>query len=99
MLCPNTDCKRVIQFPEIDRICDSAVKQKYQQFMLEAHLKNDPDCRWCPKPRCGMAMIGSKDRPMMRCPNDACRYTFCFNCRVEWHSDTTCEKYQEWKRD
>jgi len=99
MSCPEIGCKRLLNAKEVGRTVDKNLHDKYMTFLLEAHLKTDPDCRWCPKPGCGMAMIGNKDHPMMRCPNDKCKYCFCFNCRVDWHADSTCEKYQLWVQE
>jgi len=36
---------------------------------------------------------------IMICTNPSCKFTFCFNCKEEWHADTTCEKYQKWKQE
>ena len=44
-------------------------------------------------------MIGNAERPMMVCPKEGCRFTFCFNCKEEWHADSTCAQYQQWKID
>jgi hypothetical protein len=44
----------------------------------------------------GMAMI-SEGGLMLVCPSDKCRYTFCRNCKEEWHADATCEQYKQWK--
>jgi len=53
---------------------------------------------WCPKAGCGNAMIGDPTRPLMVCSNPECQFTFCFNCKDEWHADSTCERWQEFKR-
>jgi IBR domain, a half RING-finger domain len=99
MKCPDPDCKRIVTSAEVQRSVERDVYDKYQEFMLQDHLKKDPDCRWCPKAGCEVAMIGNAANPMMRCPNPTCQFTMCFNCRVEWHADCTCEQYQKWKAD
>jgi hypothetical protein len=80
--------------PESARVWD-----KYQSWLLADSLRLDPDCRWCPRPGCGTPMIGDRSRPMMICPKSGCHFSFCFNCKEEWHADTTCERYQQWKID
>ena len=31
---------------------------------------------------------------MIRCQNSACKFCFCKNCRIEWHTDMTCRQYK-----
>jgi len=95
--CPNTTCKRAITYNEVRHCVNKKIFLKYEEFLLSAALNDDPNCRWCPRPGCGTAMIGDPTRPMMLCPSPKCKFAFCFNCREEWHADVTCEKYQEWK--
>eukprot|EP01006_Ploeotia_vitrea_P024618 TRINITY_DN57445_c0_g1_i1.p1 TRINITY_DN57445_c0_g1~~TRINITY_DN57445_c0_g1_i1.p1 ORF type:complete len:607 (+),score=257.86 TRINITY_DN57445_c0_g1_i1:45-1865(+) len=97
MACPDPDCDRLIGISEVRRFVDGKTLEKYESFLLDGYLKSDPNARWCLRPGCETAMIGSKDHPMLVCPQ--CQYTFCFNCEVEWHADSTCEQYQQWKVD
>jgi hypothetical protein len=95
--CPDPNCGAVIDHVEIKRLVDVELYKKYEDFTLNAALSTIEGLRWCPKPGCGNAMIGSSDRPLMHCSNEECRFTFCFNCKEEWHADSTCEQYQQWK--
>eukprot|EP00455_Lapot_gusevi_P005860 TRINITY_DN12502_c0_g1_i2.p1 TRINITY_DN12502_c0_g1~~TRINITY_DN12502_c0_g1_i2.p1 ORF type:complete len:417 (+),score=79.85 TRINITY_DN12502_c0_g1_i2:185-1252(+) len=96
--CHEMDCKRPITYQEVRRVVPPEVFEVYQRFLTEAHLRSDPNCRWCPKAGCGTPMIGlGEDRPMMVCPRAECRFTYCFNCKEEWHADATCQQYQQWK--
>jgi len=96
--CPDPTCGNQIDYNQIKQIVrDERTFAKYEEFNLKKTLETIPDLRWCPRPGCGNAMIGSNDNPMMICSNDSCRFSFCFRCKEEWHADVTCEKYQEWK--
>ena len=53
----------------------------------------------CPKPRCQTPMIKGEHTTMVVCPSPSCKYSFCARCKVEWHADTTCEKYQQWLKE
>jgi len=96
--CPQTNCKHIIGYAEIKHCVDKHAFDKYEKFLLQATLKDDPNARWCPKPGCGTAMlINPRGGSMLICPNATCKFTFCFKCMEEWHSDATCEQYKQWK--
>jgi len=70
MKCP--ECPVTIGFSDVETLLTydpaphwRALFEKYQGFLLEAHLRTDPNVRWCPKPGCGNAMIGNRENPMM----------------------------------
>jgi hypothetical protein len=97
--------------------------------LLQSYLEKDPHLVRCPKESCQTPLIHEATSPMIVCPNPACRFCFCKNCKVggdtdalrrgsgvhvavtvccasrglaaqvEWHSDATCEQYQQWKKD
>jgi len=97
--CPNLQCKRMVTYQEIKHNVSKAILSKYEDFLLKISLKEDANCRFCPRPGCSNAMIGDSTIPMMVCSSELCKYAFCFNCRDEWHADSTCENYQQWKKD
>jgi len=99
LCCPEPSCKRKVNFDEVKRSVNVATRERFQNFLLEDHLRLDPNCRWCPRPGCGVPMIGSSDTPMTRCPAPKCQFTFCFNCKEGWHADVTCAQYQSWKAE
>jgi len=67
--------------------------EKYESFMLRKVLSVDPDCRWCPAPDCGYAVIahGCASCPKLKCEKPGCNTNFCYHCRQEWHPDQTCD--------
>eukprot|EP00696_Hemimastix_kukwesjijk_P014430 gnl/Hemi2/28431_TR9405_c0_g1_i1.p1 gnl/Hemi2/28431_TR9405_c0_g1~~gnl/Hemi2/28431_TR9405_c0_g1_i1.p1 ORF type:complete len:580 (+),score=84.71 gnl/Hemi2/28431_TR9405_c0_g1_i1:82-1821(+) len=97
LACPTEKCTHKITHAEVQRSVDAALFAKYEEFLLAAALRDDPNCRWCPRPGCSNAIIGDPSRPLMVCTNQSCNFAFCFRCREEWHSDFTCEQYQQWK--
>lgn len=70
--------------------------ERYETFLLRAALSDDPDCVWCPRPGCGMAMIANGGL-MMVCPSEKCNFSFCRSCQESWHADSTCDQYKQWK--
>lgn len=98
--CPERSCHQIISHNEIQLIVkDPEMLRKYEDFTLQQALEKMTDIRWCPKPSCGMAMVGGDGVLMMRCPRESCGFCFCYRCKEPWHADSTCEQYQAWKRD
>jgi hypothetical protein len=104
LYCPNIDdkgnnCKHRMTHEEIRLfIGEDELFRKYERLQLHQTLNQTEDCRWCPRPGCETAMFGDKLTPMMTCPK--CGMKFCFNCKTsEWHLGTTCDKFQQWKKE
>lgn len=72
---------------------DIILMEKYEEFMLRRWLVADPDCRWCPAPDCGYAVIafGCASCPKLTCGRDGCGTEFCYHCKQIWHPNQTCD--------
>ncbi|TRZ02093.1 hypothetical protein DNTS_003251 [Danionella cerebrum] len=72
---------------------DRTLMEKYEEFMLRRWLVADPDCRWCPAPDCGYAVIafGCASCPKITCGRDGCGTEFCYHCKQLWHPNQTCD--------
>ncbi|CAL8298642.1 unnamed protein product [Lota lota] len=74
-------------------LADRGVMEKYEEFMLRRWLVADPDCRWCPAPDCGYAVIafGCASCPKLTCGREGCSTEFCYHCKQLWHPNQTCD--------
>lgn len=72
---------------------DRALMEKYEEFMLRRWLVAEPDCRWCPAPDCGYAVIafGCASCPKITCGRQGCSTEFCYHCKQLWHPNQTCD--------
>ncbi|XP_034142602.1 E3 ubiquitin-protein ligase RNF19A isoform X2 [Esox lucius] len=72
---------------------DPPLMEKYEEFMLRRWLVADPDCRWCPAPDCGYAVIafGCASCPKITCGREGCATEFCYHCKQLWHPNQTCD--------
>ncbi|XP_027872499.1 E3 ubiquitin-protein ligase RNF19A [Xiphophorus couchianus] len=72
---------------------DRVLMEKYEEFMLRRWLVADPDCRWCPAPDCGYAVIafGCASCPKITCGREGCGTEFCYHCKQRWHPNQTCD--------
>ncbi|XP_036193783.1 E3 ubiquitin-protein ligase RNF19A isoform X2 [Myotis myotis] len=74
-------------------LSDDVLMEKYEEFMLRRWLVGDPDCRWCPAPDCGYAVIafGCASCPKLTCGREGCGTEFCYHCKQIWHPNQTCD--------
>ncbi|XP_054637412.1 E3 ubiquitin-protein ligase RNF19A-like [Dunckerocampus dactyliophorus] len=72
---------------------DRGLMEKYEEFILRRWLVADPDCRWCPAPDCGYAVIafGCASCPKITCGREGCGTEFCYHCKQLWHPNQTCD--------
>uniref|UniRef100_A0A8C4X1J4 RBR-type E3 ubiquitin transferase n=1 Tax=Eptatretus burgeri TaxID=7764 RepID=A0A8C4X1J4_EPTBU len=90
--CP--ECSERLHPHDIKSILqDPALMEKYEEFMLRRFLVADPDCRWCPAPDCGFAVIasGCASCPKLTCGREGCSTEFCYHCKQVWHPNQTCD--------
>ncbi|XP_048848739.1 E3 ubiquitin-protein ligase RNF19B [Brienomyrus brachyistius] len=76
---------------------DAALVEKYEEFLLRRCLAADPDCRWCPAPDCGFAVIasGCASCPRLLCLREGCGAEFCYHCKQVWHPNQTCDSARQ----
>eukprot|EP01103_Thecamoeba_quadrilineata_P000988 TRINITY_DN10877_c0_g1_i1.p1 TRINITY_DN10877_c0_g1~~TRINITY_DN10877_c0_g1_i1.p1 ORF type:complete len:394 (-),score=34.44 TRINITY_DN10877_c0_g1_i1:139-1320(-) len=92
--CPSPMCGIIVQSNDVHSVVDKQTSNKYEEFTLQQYLRTEPNARWCPRPNCGIAVIGDPSNPRIKCAE--CLYEYCFLCRDEWHIGT-CEDLQKWK--
>ncbi|XP_058856370.1 E3 ubiquitin-protein ligase RNF19B isoform X2 [Acipenser ruthenus] len=78
-------------------LSDPALMGKYEEFMLRRYLAANPDCRWCPAPDCGFAVIayGCASCPKLSCGREGCGTEFCYHCKQVWHPNQTCDSARQ----
>lgn len=92
LTCP--ECSERFHPNDIKNILDSNILMgKYDDFTLRRALVSDPDCRWCPAPDCGFAVIatGCASCPKLQCERPGCHTEFCYHCKQIWHPNLTCD--------
>jgi hypothetical protein len=98
--CPQPDCKEEINLIDMRRILSEQELANYEQYLLDAFLQNNPnEFASCLTPDCDYMFMydPENDNPDFYCPK--CRKRYCLKCQVDYHTNSTCEKYQQWKRE
>ncbi|XP_061679445.1 E3 ubiquitin-protein ligase RNF19B [Syngnathoides biaculeatus] len=94
--CP--ECAERLAPRQVAAILDDAtLLDKYEEFLLRRCLAADPDCRWCPAPDCGFAVIasGCASCPRLACRREGCGAEFCYHCKQAWHPNQTCDSARQ----
>ncbi|XP_029452206.1 E3 ubiquitin-protein ligase RNF19A-like [Rhinatrema bivittatum] len=98
--CPQ--CPELVQPSDIHHLLmDTALLEKYEEYLLRRLLVSDPDSRWCPAPDCSYAVIayGCAECPRLSCGRKSCGTEFCYHCRQLWHPNETCEQaWRQWSQ-
>nr|XP_057902372.1 E3 ubiquitin-protein ligase RNF19B [Doryrhamphus excisus] len=94
--CPEC-AERLVPRQVADILDDAALLHKYEEFLLRRCLASDPDCRWCPAPDCGFAVIasGCASCPRLVCRREGCGAEFCYHCKQAWHPNQTCDSARQ----
>lgn len=95
--CLHSACQYMATFVEVRHVLPVEEFARYNDFLLNEALKTESKISWCVRPGCSTPVINESGSPMVRCPKESCRFAYCSQCKIEWHNDVTCEKYQEWK--
>ncbi|XP_063041359.1 E3 ubiquitin-protein ligase RNF19B [Engraulis encrasicolus] len=96
LACP--ECAERLVPPQVAAILDDPpLLEKYEEFLLRRCLASDPDCRWCPAPDCGFAVIasGCASCPRLVCGREGCGAEFCYHCKQAWHPNQTCDSARQ----
>ncbi|XP_020793663.1 E3 ubiquitin-protein ligase RNF19B [Boleophthalmus pectinirostris] len=94
--CPECS-ERLVPRQVADILDDPVLLEKYEEFLLRRCLASDPDCRWCPAPDCGFAVIasGCASCPRLVCRREGCGAEFCYHCKQAWHPNQTCDSARQ----
>lgn len=98
VLCPDVNCRQEIDDGIVEILVGREQFSLYDQSRLNLVLEKDFVMFYCPNAEC-KNIVSVQDNKVRHVQCPACAKSFCFQCKVDWHSDTTCEKYQEWARE
>ena len=76
--CPGIDCEELLDENLIFEILshDEKLSSKYLEVKEMSTLRENPNCRWCPRPGCGRGNIGETGVLEITCR--VCNYKVCF---------------------
>lgn len=72
----------------------NANNRRFDVLALRRTLEHDPNLPWCLRSGCGSGQIHlNPTDSLMVC--HLCKYQICFKHTVPWHTDFTCEEYDQ----
>ncbi|KAK2189848.1 hypothetical protein NP493_95g01008 [Ridgeia piscesae] len=94
--CMGKDCN--VLMPEdfvLSIVTNPRLRDKYQEYGFQDHVKSHPELRFCPGPNCPVVIRAPVDKAK-RVVCDQCKTCFCFHCGLEYHAPTGCETIKRW---
>jgi len=90
--CPQ--CNRKLDYQEVHKLADAETFAKYEKFLLQTLLSNEPGFRWCLAPLCENGQLYQRDpvNPKISC--EECSFQMCFKHEIPWHRGLTCDEYE-----
>lgn len=96
--CPDSTGNETLE-PHLCRdIISGQVLDRWENALCEASVLASQKI-YCPFKDCSVMLVNDDDGVIVRsteCPH--CNRLFCAHCQVPWHSDLTCDDFQEIKR-
>lgn len=99
--CPHEKCTVPIDYTLIKEFFTPEEQERYLNFTIINMKSQKPDERFvrCPGNDCSYIFLYTIGRDTLFPTCIACKLKFCVHgCEAE-HEGSTCEKYQEWRRD
>lgn len=87
-------CRLPVERWVLESILPPNMFEKFNLFDLEHILEKEFNLFYCPNKDCLNIMSASEGTKYVECPE--CKKEYCMTCKVEWHKNITCIKYQEW---
>ncbi|MCL7051535.1 hypothetical protein MKW94_003853 [Papaver nudicaule] len=96
--CPESTCKETLE-PYLCRdMISGQVLDRWENALCESSVLASHKI-YCPFKDCSVLLVNDDDGVILRsteCPH--CNRLFCAQCEVPWHSDLTCDDFQEIKK-
>ncbi|TGO52663.1 hypothetical protein BCON_0137g00250 [Botryotinia convoluta] len=95
--CP--ECAVLLSFDNVKFFASEADFIRYDKNSLSSCIRSDPNFTNCLGPGCNDGQIheGGDDQPIMTC--GTCSFKTCFTHKMPWHTDLTCEGYDDQSRN
>ncbi|KAH6621558.1 hypothetical protein B0J18DRAFT_411290 [Chaetomium sp. MPI-SDFR-AT-0129] len=94
--CP--ECRATLEYDDVQRFADEETKERYQTLSFRSAISSSPTFLWCTS-GCGYGQEHESGAasPIVTCR--LCSHRSCFNHRVAWHENLTCEEYDALQAD
>ncbi|KAI3856527.1 hypothetical protein MKX03_028369 [Papaver bracteatum] len=96
--CPETNCKETLEPYSCRDIISGQVLDRWENALCESSVLSLQKF-YCPFKDCSGMLVNDDDGVIVRsseCPY--CNRLFCAQCKVPWHSELTCDDFQQMKR-
>ena len=93
--CPDMNCEILLDDEDIKAALSTLSYGKFQQFRILAHMRLDPNIRWCPTENCPGGVVSDPSDPLFpKLVCNECGISFCAECSLVWHEGFSCQSYR-----
>ncbi|WCJ42871.1 RING/U-box superfamily protein [Euphorbia peplus] len=95
--CPVSKCEGLLEPEFCKAILPRHVFDRWGSALCESVIQNSQKF-YCPFKDCSALLIDDTGMEIQNSSCPFCKRAFCAKCRVPWHSEITCQKFQKLKK-
>ncbi|XP_050544960.1 ankyrin repeat and IBR domain-containing protein 1-like isoform X2 [Daktulosphaira vitifoliae] len=103
IFCPALHCHILVPTELIEKVVSPEMARRYFDLNIEAFVENNRSIKWCPVPKCGLAVRlpinakKSKNSSKIARSVDCGRgHYFCWECMGDAHTPCSCDQWSQW---
>lgn len=94
--CPYPKCNTLCNESIFKEIVDKETYKKYNKYLINSFIDDNPDFKWCPNPSCGK--IVTMKTSLLKSVKCSCGTSFCFKCGDCAHDPLDCSMLLDWRK-
>ncbi|CAI8596847.1 unnamed protein product [Vicia faba] len=98
LTCPEPECSSKLKPQQFQSILPKDLLVEWESAIYESSVSLKHKF-YCPYENCSILMVNDGVKVVTSCECPSCHRLFCAQCKVPWHVDMNCRKFQKSTRD
>ncbi|KAL5077246.1 hypothetical protein RYX36_016230 [Vicia faba] len=94
--CPNPECSVELKPQHLQSILPKQVIVEWESAICESSISLRKRF-YCPYKNCSLLLVNDGVEVVTSCECPSCHRLFCAQCKVPWHADMSCRRFQKSK--
>lgn len=95
--CPDPECSLELKPEQFQSILPTQVIEEWESAIYESSISLRQKI-YCPYKNCSVMMVNDGEEVVTSCECPSCHRLFCAQCKVPWHADMSCRRFQKSKK-